>query len=160
MIQFQFFSSDADRVIQDFAEAAPRIEIALRRQLMAEIVDLANYSAENKLSGQLLQSRSGRLRRSLLASPEVDSVSGMVTGSIGTDSSVPYGAIHEFGFDGSENVREYLRRTKAGRMAAVRSHTRQMHMPERLYLRSALEERMQQLVANLQQALSEAVQQL
>ncbi len=159
MIRFELLDSGLDRALQTLAQSAPRIELAVRRQMISEMMDLASYSAEEKLSGQILQPRSGALRRALLASPAVESISGMAIGTVGVDSSVPYGAIHEFGFEGTESVREYMRRTKTGRMAPVRAHSRQMYMPQRSYLRSAIGDRLQQIAANLQQAVSEAVEQ-
>lgn len=105
-----------------------------------------------KVSGPVLKSRTGTLRRKLnmqlTESPEE------LTASVGLKLS--YAAVHEYGFDGTVTIREHLRHVKSGdvrgrldggrsRVLAqgigrVREHTRHMHVPERSYLRSTLAE--------------------
>lgn len=87
-----------------------------------------------KLSGQVLNVRTGRLRRSI--NVKITEGDQAVTATVGTN--VKYAAVHEYGFDGTVSVREYLRRTKNGNTATVRAHDRHMHVPEKSFLRSAL----------------------
>jgi phage gpG-like protein len=65
-------------------------------------------------------------------------------GIVGTN--VKYAAAQEYGFDGTANVRDHLRKivetSKLGLLGrtTVQAHKRHMHLPERSFLRSALEE--------------------
>lgn len=56
-------------------------------------------------------------------------VDGVMVGSFG----IPYAAIHEFGFKGLVQVRDHLRRG-----ANVRAHQRNVDVPQRKYLRPAV----------------------
>lgn len=89
----------------------------------------------DKLSGQVLNVRSGRLRRSINA--RVDGDGWQVTGVVGTN--VEYARAHEFGFKGTVQVKEHLRRMRQGNVM-VSQHTRNVNIPERSFLRSALDD--------------------
>jgi phage gpG-like protein len=66
----------------------------------------------------------GALRRSITV--------GKVEGDqLRVGTSLPYAAIHEFGFSGAVNVSAHLRKTRSGLAVPVRAHVRQMNMPMR-----------------------------
>lgn len=99
----------------------------------------AQSLVQEKLSGEVLDARSGRLRASITIVP--------AAGGVSLSSSVPYAAVHEYGFKGVQNVRQSLRMVKQafGRPispveATVRSHSRKVDFPERSFFRSALRE--------------------
>jgi phage gpG-like protein len=99
----------------------------------------AQAAVQEKLSGEVLNARSGRLRSSINVAP---SASGLTL-----SSSVPYAAVHEYGFKGVQNVRQSLRIVKQafGRPISpietvVRVHSRKVDLPERSFFRSALRE--------------------
>jgi phage gpG-like protein len=103
----------------------------------------AQALVRDKLSGEVLKVRSGKLRASV-----TEQMAGGA-GSVGAilSSAVPYAAVHEYGFSGTQNVRESLRtvRQAFGKpispvQAVVRAHSRQVDFPERSFLRSALAE--------------------
>ena len=130
-----------------------------------------------KLTGQVLHARTGNLRRSI--NRVVRDAPGEIVGQVGTN--VAYAAIHEYGFDGVENVREYVRRrfapssmALAGRKhgdirtwvkkrgeqtgeVTVRAHTRHMVMPERSFLRSSLGEMSDDIRQQIKTAAHEAL---
>ena len=138
-------------------------------QLQAKVKD-------EKLSGQVLHVRSGTLRRSINRVVKQDGDTTIA--QVGTN--VVYAHIHEYGFDGIESVRAYVRRSsqqmalaryrtnklgerieilgsykKAGGTPGevnVRAHTRHMVMPERSYLRSSLRE----MAPDIRQQIREA----
>ena len=96
---------------------------------------------QDKLNGQVLYPRTNRLKNSIkdVVMDEGDKVVGIVS------TLVKYAPIHEYGFRGTVTVRESLRTIKqafgrpiAARQITVKAHTRQMNMPERSFLRSAL----------------------
>lgn len=123
-----------------------RLAIKLQRRVM-----------QDKLSGQVLKVKTGRLRRSIAQA--VVEEGGKVVGIV--SSAVAYAPFHEYGFDGTEHVREHLRRskaqfsarktTKSGRETAasarkaagsgsitVKAHDRKVHYPAHSFLRTAL----------------------
>lgn len=103
----------------------------------------------------------------------------------GGRAPVKYGAMHEFGFSGTVSVKQHLRQIReegrfklfktsasaqfgvyrkvrgelTGQVATVRAHTRKMKIPERSFLRSALEDLQQRGVplAEIEKALAEAL---
>lgn len=110
-------------------------------------------SKERKLSGQVLNVVTGRLRRSINAKI-TESVTG-VEGSVGTN--VAYAHVHEFGFDGTVSVREHLSRSKLGNQFTVRQHNRTVHVPERSFLRSALADMAAPIRVEFENALQRAI---
>lgn len=102
-----------------------------------------------------LRVQSGLLRRSLRATPAVV-VGENVASTIG--SNVKYAAIHEFGFDGVVQVgphtrkrferkkfiggkgRAVTRKVRVGDINVV-AHSREVHLPERKYVRGTLFDR-------------------
>lgn len=95
-----------------------------------------------KLSGQALNVRTGRLRRSI--TQRIESGADEISGIVGTN--VDYAAAHEYGFKGAVTVKQHLRLVKQafGRplkspvWATVGAHTKNANIPERSFLRSAL----------------------
>lgn len=157
----------------------------LRQKLMAVMnvlmMDIQAAVKDGKLSGQVLHVRTGTLRRSINRS--IAYGESRVTGIVGTN--VEYAAIHEFGFHGAVNVREYLRRSrgqmsmarfrtnklgekvevlgsyrKAGGGAGattVRAHVRNLDLPEKSFLRSTLREFEARIRADIEQAAKESL---
>lgn len=97
-----------------------------------------------KLSGQALNVRTGRLRRSI--TQRIEASADEISGIVGTN--VDYAAVHEYGFKGAVSVKQHLRLVKEafGRplkspvWSTVRSHSRDVEYPEHSFLRSALKE--------------------
>lgn len=132
----------ADSVRAKLAAIPDEAETALLRAAQ-DLADDIRAVADRNLSGGVLQSRTGALR---------DSLASMATGSgagIGATvtASTPYAAFQEFGFSGTESVREFFRRQTMvfGRAVLpievkVRTHDRRVDYPGRSYLRAALAE--------------------
>jgi phage gpG-like protein len=122
--------------------AMPRILAANLAQAVERLSRALREDVERNLSGAVLQQRSGQLASSIEVAVEQSGVS--VTATLGTD--VPYAAIHEYG--GLIPARELLPRS--ARALAFPWQGRQrffkrvslpaVEMPERSFLRSALEE--------------------
>lgn len=119
----------------------------LHKQLKIAITRLTLFLQKDvkagKLSGQALKVRTGTLRRSI--DQRVLETPNSVTGVVSTN--VKYGKVHEYGFSGAVTVRAHLRQIKQafGRSinpvsAMVSEHTRQVNLPERSFLRSALKD--------------------
>lgn len=134
---------------------------AVARESIGRLTLRLQRQVKQKLSGEVLKVRTGRLRRSI--TNRVESAGGVVSGIVGTN--VSYGKTHEFGFEGEISVKEHLRQIRehgrfslksvkgqelgiwqlkrgklTGQTATVKAHTRRVKLPKRSFLRSALEE--------------------
>lgn len=142
-----------DRVLAMLGQVHPEVMQRLEKSVRRLVMQLTSNIKGGKLSGQVLRTRTGKLRRSI--NPRVEVTDTAVIGSAGTN--VIYGRVHEYG--GTINIREHLRRVKKafGRelkspvMATVRAHTAKY--PERSFLRAALKD----MESEIKQELAEAV---
>lgn len=125
-----------------------RLKGSLRGKVKQSIVALTlsllvKVKAE-KLTGQVLKVRTGRLRRSI--NQRVTDAGTRIHGIVGTN--VEYGRLHELGYTGPMAVKAHLRQIKTAwgkplqtpKAVQVRAHTRQVNFPERSFLRSSLRE--------------------
>lgn len=108
---------------------------------------------KGKLSDDVLHVRTGTLRRSINYSVRGEGA-GTLIGTVGTN--VSYARVHEYGFDGTVNVREHLRKLKSQGSVTVRAHQRTVHIPERSFLRSALAEILPEFKLEMQDAVRRA----
>lgn len=152
----------AQRVVQVLGEAPAKIRAAAKSSLDLWATELASYIKSEKLSGQVLHRRSGDLSASV--HPIKEQTAGSTSGGAGGGRGVPYAKIHEFGFNGTEQVREYARmQTMAwGKritpvQAIVRAHSRNMVMPKRSYMVSSFEEQAPRGIEMLRAAVKEAI---
>jgi hypothetical protein len=106
-------------------------------------IELQSDVQQDKLSGQVLRSRSGSLRSSI--GLRVNQSDGGFTASVFTDSR--YAGVQEYGFAGTVSVRASLRRVREAfgrpiseKTVSVRAYNRRMNLPERSFLRSALKD--------------------
>jgi phage gpG-like protein len=144
-----------------FAALYPKARDAVRNAVSRLTIGLQNKVVSEKLSGQVLKNRTGTLRRSIIERVEESATS--ITGIVGTN--LVYAAAHEYGFQGTVNVREHTRRISQafGRPiapveATVRAHSMRMNLPERSYLRSSLREYQPTIEDGLSSAVKEAVE--
>lgn len=97
----------------------------------------------DKLSGQVLNVRTGRLRRSV--GQDVHDEGDKIVGTVSTP--VEYAPPNEYGFTGTQSVRTHLRtitqafgRPIPATEVEVSAHSRAVNLPERSFLRSSLRE--------------------
>ena len=133
----------------------------LARALARASLDL-QADAQGKLSRGVLQSRTGALRASILAT--VSASTGRASAEIGSD--LPYAAFHEYGFQGIETVSAHLRTIKqafgrplrsGSERIAVGAYDRKVDYPAHSFLRSALADREPEIVGGLEAAVAEAL---
>jgi phage gpG-like protein len=134
-----------DRVRQALSSKANVLAVALEAKI------------QQKLSGGVLNMRSGALARSIIAT--VDESSADVSVRIGSSGDVKYAAIHEFGgtippHEIVPNKAKALAFAAGGKQVfAARVNLPAVTMPERSYLRSSLAE----MAGEIAEGLSEAV---
>lgn len=123
-------------------------------------IDLQQRIQEGELSGQILGVRSGALRSSI--DLQIDQSGDEVSATVSSDSA--YAQVHEYGFSGTVDVRASLRRITQAfghsiseKAINVRSYRRRMDLPERSFLRSALEDMEPQVRDEVAAALLEAL---
>lgn len=127
-----------------------------------ESLELTAYVKEDKLSGQVLNVRTGTLRRSIHR--DLRTTANEVVATVGTN--VEYARIHEYGFHGEQSVHEHLRMMKQAfgrpvrnpRPIRVRAHVRRVDLPERSFLRSALADLEARITEGAGEAAREALE--
>ena len=137
------------------------INSGLLRAITQLGIALQRDAQQNKLSGEVLSSRTGSLRSSI--DLQVDQ-SGPITSSVFSNSR--YARVHEYGFAGTVSVRASLRRIREAfgrpigeKTINVRAYDRRMDLPERSFLRTALEDMRPAIREGVEAALAEAVAQ-
>lgn len=135
----------------DLGLTRARLLAALKREIRRVAVDLTAHVKGNKLSGQVLNVQTGRLRRSI--NYRVDETETGIDARVGTN--VEYGRIHEFGFKGTVNVKEHMRKGKE--TYKVRAHTRRVNLPERSFLRSSLKDMRQDIDSRIARVVGESI---
>lgn len=113
---------------------------------------------EEKLSGQVLRNRTGTLRRSI--NPKFEQGATSYAGYVGTN--LVYARAHELGCHKTVTVREHLVHITSAFGQALKSpvtftmpaHQMRMNLPERSFLRSALEEMRPQVLIQLRNAMA------
>lgn len=138
------------------------VHAALLAKVQALALKLEGHIKRNKLSGQVLNRKSGRLMRSINSktTQTPDSVFGVVFQS----ADVPYGAIHEFGGQTRAHLivpkkAAILRFIKGGdKVFATRVNHPGSKMPERSYMRSGLRDMSEEISKGIKQAVLREVQ--
>lgn len=152
MLELSFNESD-QRVRAWLQSMPPKLTAALYQEMQRQMIGLRNYIVANKLSGQVLDTKHGTLRRAQI--PTVEQQGNIIVGIEATDPTASkYGFLHEYG--GTFTVREHLRNTSHG-TRTVREHS--ITFPERSYMRSSLREMTPTIREGLQAALNKAIAQ-
>lgn len=149
------------QVTRYLGDSAGKLTSGLTRSISRLVLSLQRRVKADKLSGQALKVRTGRLRRSINTRLEGMNTD-QVTGYVGTN--VSYARAHEYGFTGQVNVKQSLRmqtmawgKSIEPKQVVVRAHARNVTLPERSFLRSALEEMDAEIQRELSGAVTEAI---
>jgi phage gpG-like protein len=136
-----------------------KLPSAMREALARKIEDLAQrleQRIKDNLSGAVLQAKSGTLRDSIEMRLEPSAASLV--------ARTKYAAAQEYGFVGgasvcahSREIREAFGRAIAPKTIFVRAFARAMDLPERSYMRSALDEMQDEIAAKLSDAVEEGL---
>jgi phage gpG-like protein len=112
----------------------------VRKRIQALGIELQRKVKEEKLSGQVLNVRTGNLRRNI--SEETTVTGESIVSSVGTN--VPYARFWELGFSGTEQVRSHLRMGHP-----VRPFSRAVNERARPFLSTALLEMRNHIIDEL-----------
>ena len=131
------------RELDRLNRSAQNVYLSVKQEVSRLAVELQNKVKSEKLNGSVLHRRTGTLMRSI--DQRVTEESSGIFGYVGTN--LRYGIAHEFGVNESVTVRAHTRiitqafgRTIDPTTVNVRSFSRNMHLPERSFLRTSLRE--------------------
>lgn len=149
-----------ERVIASIRSQYQKVITNVEQSIGRLTLKLLTRVKVNKLSGQVLNVRTGRLRRSITY--VVNKTPSRITGIVGTN--VEYARAHELGFSGEVSVKAHLREIKKAwgkditpRTVEVRTHSRQVNLPAKSFLRSAMEEMTPEIIQTLQQSIRQGI---
>jgi len=149
----------AEQVVTHLNEVHPRVFGLVRQAVEAEAINLMRYVKESKLTGQVLKTQTGTLRRSINYALTIAD-QGM-TAVVGTN--LVYAAIHEYG--GVTRAHVITARNKkalafqAGGQTIVRRSVQHpgSKMPERSFLRASLSDNEARIKAAIEGAVTQGV---
>ena len=147
-----------DALLAKYRQRAATITPKLYKAMLLQMARVAEYSRANKLSGQVLRTRTGTLRRSVAPKANIDN-EGNPVGKITTN--VPYARIHEYGGtfaipSHSREITMAFGRPIAPVTVVVRAHS--VKFPERSFLRTALAEKKDEVFAALRGVVIQELQ--
>lgn len=154
-------SLEGDReLVARLGSMPERVRAALLKKTYALAVQLADR-VRRKLSGEVLNVRTGNLRASIFEDVQSDAAS--VIGRVYSSGDVKYAAAHEFG--ATIRIPEIVPvKAKAlhfiigGKdIFAMRARAHDVVLPERSFLRSSLVDMKAQIIAGLQEAVQEGL---
>ncbi|MET4238619.1 hypothetical protein [Bradyrhizobium sp. RT10b] len=158
MLNLKILGDDA--LVARLSSMPDAVRKKLLRTITALSLQLERKIKADKLSGQVLNVKTGKLRASIFSSVEQTDTS--TIGKAQSSGDVKYAGIHEFG--GVINIPEITAKGKAlafmqgGKMAfykKVRAH--KVKMPERSFMRSSLADMREQIIAEMTEAVREGV---
>lgn len=150
-----------EKLLAKLRGAATSIPAVLLREMKSQMARAADWSRANKLSGDPLNRRSGRLSRSVTGDAHMDGT----TNVVGTlSSNVPYAHVHENGgtFAIPAHTRRpprsktpaghFRKRTDEQRQASVQVSAHKATFPQRAFLRPSLVANKQKIIQGLYSA--------
>ena len=156
MLNIQITGDDA--LIARLRDLPDNVRKALLKKVTALAFQLERKIKGDKLSGQVLNVKTGKLRASIHSSVTQDQNS--TIGKAASSGDVKYAAIHEFG--GTIQIPEIVAKGKAlafmqgGKIAfykKVAAHS--VTMPERSFMRSSLADMREQIITEMTEAVRE-----
>nr|DAN41709.1 MAG TPA: virion morphogenesis protein [Crassvirales sp.] len=155
MLKMEFIGGDVLAAV--LRSYGGKVQTAIVQSIGRSALRLQSEVMDNRLSGQVLNIRTGNLHRSI--HQQVTSSGGLVVGEVNTN--VRYGVAHEYGFAGTVNVKDSMRQIrqafgrplKSPRYVQIRAHSRNVKLPERSFLRSALRDMKPEIEADLQKSI-------
>lgn len=160
-------------VLRGLATLDARVLQAAGKGMARGLEYAVGYIRRRKLLGQVLNRRTGQLIKSL--EQRVDVLAEGVVGRVG--SNLPYAAVHEFGYQGTQQVRAHTRALGAifqrrggpaltGRAAAqrlrtgsvafgqVKAHSRRVNFKERSFARTGIQESLPQILNEIRKEIA------
>ena len=156
--------TDTRKVEARFDRIAPSVRDHLRKEVERLALKLVAHVKDDYLSGRALNRKTGTLSRSI--NELTTATDTTVTAKVGANmAAAKYAGYWEYGYSGTEAVREHLRMmtqafgrpVKDPRAITVSAHSRRVNNPGRPFLRPALADMKSEIVANISRAIKPAL---
>jgi len=147
---------DIDGLTEAFETRGDAVFARLEAEMKAETTNLLSYVKDEKLSGQVLNQRSGNLKNSGFT--EVNVLDEEIEGFVGFGLTAPYAPIHEFG--GTINIpavdgKLMVFQVDGKQIFTTRHAAFTVEMSARPYLGPSIDENREGITARLQEAVGE-----
>lgn len=159
MIRISVEPSSVERVLTRISGATPRIVEKVRGAVNYSALDLQQYVVTRKLSGTVLNARTGNLRRSVFVRNAEEVSSTTISAFVGVGSEAPYGKILELGSRPHEivpNRAKVLRFVVDGKTVFAR-RVQHPGMPPKPFLIPSLAEKRPEIVGRIRAAVAEGL---
>lgn len=132
---------------------------SLYQQMFISMGNLREYIVGSKLSGQVLQHRTGNLINA--TQPYTEESAGKIEGGVTVDNTAPYGRAHEYGAHIPDRypIRARALHWVSNGTDVFAMHARAFDLPERSFMRVSLREMRETIITALATALNRAVKQ-
>lgn len=154
-IHLEIFTGELETFMEEKAEL---VVAAIRRQMHVATGDLLAYIQDEKLSGQVLNQRSGNLKNSGFTE-HADTAQASI-GFVGFGRTVPYAAIHNYG--GTIEIPEVTGKlmvfeSRGEKVFTMRHRAFTVTMPVRNYMESSAEEQTPIITEGFRVAVAETI---
>lgn len=154
---------DAGKLLADLPAVPSQVVAAVATKMRLVTINLQRFIVQEKLNGQVLNQRSGKLARSIQQDSHTDGDE--VVGEVFSAGDVKYAGIHEFGgttppHDIVPNKASALAFMIGGKQIFAKIvHHPGSRIPERSYMRSSLAEQADDIIDGLKEAAIRGAQQ-
>lgn len=131
----------------DSAERMRAFKAGLLERIPKMLADIGETVRSRAVEGYLSGPRPEHLGRVTGNLARLEAVK-IGDGSVTVGNNLPYGGIWEYGFSGTQDVREFMRRVNTAKgsiLQRVSAHTRRVNIEARPYLAPALEDSMEKI---------------
>lgn len=146
-----------EQFISRFAAMPENLHDELKRRITTLSLQMEAHVKNDKLSGQVLNSLTGALKRSIQS--DVMDGGDVITGRVYSAAPMPYARIHEYGGKTKAHIIEAINgqalRFEIGGKVIYRKSVNHpgSTMPERSYLRSSLEDYRENIIQSFKDAV-------
>ncbi len=159
MIQLSFNGTDV-RVISALDRMGPAVLASLARRIDVIDLHLQQHIVTQKLQGQVLHHRTGKLASSVRIVP-VHNIGSRLSGGVEAGGGPAwYGRLHEFGGAGAYTIVPVQRKALHFMVGGADVFARRVRHPaaaERSFMRSSFEENREWIVAQMREAMAQGL---
>jgi len=149
MISIQ--TQGADQLVDFLKGSGNKLQGGLQKAFARIAIRLQQYIVTQKLHGQVLHQRSGKLAGSVIQ--RVESEGNKIAAIVQAGGlAVSYAGVHEYG--GTFSVPEHMSASRLGKKFTVHQHN--ATYPERSYMRTSLEENVEMYIEEVNKAIEAA----
>jgi phage gpG-like protein len=142
----------AEQVVIFLKGTPEKLQGGMQRAFARIAIRLQQYIVQQKLSGQVLHHKSGKLASSVIQ--RVETTEGRIAAIVQAGGlAVSYAGVHEYG--GTFQIPEHLSVSRSGKQFTVHAHS--ATYPERSYMRTSLDENTDMFLEEVSKAIGDAL---